>query len=74
MGILRMAKRAVLLAFTLPPLVLGVERVLRGDPWGWGFLGLAGLFLGFNLVIETPEDVPILVVERVAGWLTGDGK
>lgn len=72
MGLLRLIELAITVSFAAPAAYLGVQSLMRGNAMGWGFLALAALFLGMNLLVETPADVIESRVGRVFGLLTKD--
>ncbi|MFB6186367.1 MAG: hypothetical protein ABEI86_05800 [Halobacteriaceae archaeon] len=49
--------------------IIGVDYLLRGDPLGLVFLGLAGLLLGLQYFLTTPMDIPIRVVEKITQFI-----
>lgn len=72
MGILRLIELAVTVSFAAPAAYLGVQTLGDGNPMGWAFLALAALFLGLNLLVETPADIIESKFGRLFGFLAKD--
>lgn len=72
MGILRLIELAITVSFAAPAVYLGVQTLLDGNSMGWAFLALAALFLGMNLLVETPADIIESKVGRVIGIFAKD--
>lgn len=72
MGILRLIELAITVSFAAPATYLGIQTLMEGNPMGWAFLALAALFLGMNLLIETPADIIEKKLGRVIGIFAKD--
>lgn len=74
MGILRLIELAITVSFAAPAAYLGVKTLMDGNPMGWGFLALAALFLGMNLLVDTPADIIESKLSGFFGFFTKDPK
>lgn len=74
MGILRLIELAITVSFAAPAAYLGIKTLVDGNPLGWGFLALAALFLGMNLLVETPADIIESKLSGFFGFFTKDPK
>lgn len=74
MGLLRLIELAITVSLAFPAAYLGVQTLMDGNPMGWGFLALAALFLGMNLLVETPADIIEKKFGSIFGFLTKDPK
>lgn len=72
MGILRLIELAITVSFAAPAAYLGVQTLMDGNPMGWAFLALAALFLGMNLLVDTPADMLESKLGRVVGIFAKD--
>jgi hypothetical protein len=72
MGLLRLIELGVTISFAAPAAYIGVRTLVDGNPMGWAFLALAALFLGMNLLVDTPADIIEAKLGRVLGLIAKD--
>ncbi|MFB6146487.1 MAG: hypothetical protein ABEJ08_02245 [Halobacteriaceae archaeon] len=71
-GILDLVSLAVTVAFAAPVGLYGASELAAGDATGAVYIGIAALFFALRALLTTPEDVPIAVVQRLAGAVARD--
>jgi len=67
LGLLDMVGLAAALALAVPVAHYGVMRLGAGEPVGWAFVAVGALIVLVEQYLTTPQDVPGMVAERVAG-------
>lgn len=71
-GILGTIGLAGTLIFAIPVVLIGVEKLIEGDPLGVGFLAIAALMVGLQQFLTTPADLPGNALGKVVGAIAKD--